>query len=69
MHSNEVRASLTNSICQEHMVDILKLLRANAISDRVQEILDFLISRPKILSNIHLDSKYKEITKNHIIWN
>ena len=69
MHSNEVRASLTNSICQEHMVDILKLLRANAISDRVQEILDFLISRPKILSKIHLDSKYKEITKNHIIWN
>jgi len=68
MHSNEVRASLTNSICQKHMINVLELLKANAISDRVQEILDFLISRPKALSKIHLDTKYKEITKNHISW-
>jgi len=68
MHSNEVRASLTNSICQEHMINVLELLKANAISDRVQEILDFLIDRPKALSKIHKDSKYKEITKNHIDW-
>ena len=68
MHSYEVRASLTNTICQKHMISVLSLLRANAISSRVQEILDFLISRPKILSKIHLDSKYKELTKNHLIW-
>ena len=68
MHSNEVRASLTNSICQEHMVNVLELLKASAISERVQEVLDFLIDRPKALSKIHTDSKYKEITKNHIDW-
>ena len=66
MHSNEVRASLTNSICQEHMVAVLGLLKSNAISERVQEILDFLINRPKALSKIHMDAKYIELTKNHI---
>ena len=68
MHSSEVRASLTNIICQEHMISVLELLKVNAISSRVQEILEFLISRPGALSKIHLDTQYRELTKNHLIW-
>ncbi|MBM5005458.1 hypothetical protein HYO14_22425 [Vibrio parahaemolyticus] len=68
MHSNEVRVSLDNKICQGHMVDVLKILKSNARSERIQEIIDYLISNSHILNKIHNDKTYREITKNHIQW-
>lgn len=66
MHSNEIRAYLNNKYCQQHMTDILTILRANARSERIQEILDFLITNKTILDKIHGDKRYKDLTKNHI---
>lgn len=66
MHSNEVRVNLDNKHCANHMVSVLNILRANARSERVQEILDFLIEHQTILSKIHNDSRYKDLAKNHI---
>lgn len=68
MHTNEVRVELGNKFCQEHMVSVLKLLRANARSDRIQEIIDYLIQHEKSLNSIHNDKAYKDLTKNHIGW-
>ena len=66
MHSNEVRVNLDNKYCQSHMVSVLTNLKANARSERIQEILDFLISNESILHKIHLDKRYRELAKNHM---
>jgi len=66
MHSNEVRVNLDNKHCQQHMIDLLRLLRANARSERIQEILDYLIVNEAILHKIHNDKRYKDLAKNHI---
>lgn len=69
MHSNEVRVNLDNKYCQGHMVNVLESFKANARSDRIQEILDFLIVNAGILNKIHNDTRYKELTRNHIKFN
>ena len=66
MYSNEVRVLLDNKHCQKHMIDVLNLLKANTRSERIQEILDFLMAHESILHKIHNDKRYKELTKNHI---
>ncbi|MCU5774385.1 hypothetical protein N5923_15680 [Erwiniaceae bacterium BAC15a-03b] len=66
MHSNEVRVNLDNKHCQLHMVRVLTLLRANARSERIQEIIDFLIANQTILHKVHNDKRYRDLTKNHI---
>ncbi|WP_374027698.1 hypothetical protein ACES2J_17165 [Bdellovibrio bacteriovorus] len=68
MHSPEVRAFLDNKFCKKQMVEVLLITRKNAVSDRVSEILDFLLRYPDDLYRIHNDSKYQELTKNHISW-
>lgn len=66
MHSNEVRVTLDNAHCQKHMIKVLTNLKANARSERIQEILDFLIQNGTILHKIHNDKRYRDLTKNHI---
>ncbi|MFQ1844776.1 hypothetical protein ACK36I_02260 [Aeromonas veronii] len=66
MHSNEVRVNLDNKYCQEHMVCVLNILKGNARSERIQEILNFLISNDTILHKVHNDKRYKELAKNHM---
>lgn len=66
MHSNEVRVNLDNRYCQDHMVSVLGILKSNARSERVQEILDYLIANKAILNKIHNDKRYKDLAKNHI---
>lgn len=51
MHSNEVKVNLDNKYCQDHMVSVLKILKSNARSERIQEILDYLIENKMILKN------------------
>jgi hypothetical protein len=68
MHSNEVRGMLDNKICQQHMLAVLSIIEQNAISDRIKEILNYLKDNVNIFNKIHTDSKYKELTKNHINW-
>ncbi|HCG6791044.1 hypothetical protein [Vibrio parahaemolyticus] len=68
MHSNEVRVYLDNKICQKHMVDVLKILKLNARSERIQEIIEHLVSNSGLLHKIHNEKTYKDLTKNHIVW-
>ena len=68
MHSNEVRVNLDNKYCQQHMVDVLNLLKTNTRSERIQEILNYLIKKRNIINKILNEKGYKEITKNHIKW-
>lgn len=68
MHSNEIRGMLDNKFCQQHMLAVISIIEKNAISDRVKEILEYVKSNSHVLHKIHGDSKYKELTKNHINW-
>lgn len=68
MHSNEVRGILDNKFCSQHMMAVILILEKNAISERIKEILEYLKSNFQIVHKIHNDSKYKELTKNHINW-
>ena len=68
MHSNEVRVNLDNRYCQDHMVSVLNILKANARSERIQEILEYLIQNKTILNKVHTDKRYKDLAKNHIIF-
>ncbi|MHB8847030.1 MAG: hypothetical protein ACYC43_01155 [Burkholderiales bacterium] len=69
MHSYEVRVNLDNKHCQQHMTSVLTLLRANARSERIQEIIDFLIANQTILHKIHNDKRYRDLAKNHMTFN
>ena len=68
MHSNEVRGMLDNKICQQHMLSVILIVEKNVISERIKEILEYVKNNSHILNKIHLDSKYKDLTKNHIRW-
>lgn len=66
MHSNEVRVNLDNKHCQQHMLSVLNILKTNVRSERIQEMLDFLIANQTILHKVHNDKRYKDLSKNHI---
>lgn len=68
MHSNEVRGMLDNKICQQHMLDVLCIVEKNVISERVKEIIGYAKANAHVLHKIHVDSKYRDLTKNHINW-
>ena len=44
-------------------------LKENTRSERIIEIINFLLERPNLLHKIHNDKNYIELTKNHIQWN
>lgn len=69
MHSNEVRGMLDNKICQQQMLAVLQIIEKNAISERIKEILAYVKVNPLILHKLHNDTKYRDLTKNHISWN
>jgi len=50
------------------MLEVLSILLANARSDRIIEILNYLIQNSQRLDKIHIDKAYKDLTKNHINW-
>lgn len=63
IHTNEIKASLTNEICQRQMLNILNIFKENARSERIQEILDYLLLHIRNLSKVHLDKHYLDLTK------
>ena len=68
LFSHELNSKLINSICQEHLGNILRTLKAVAISDRLKDALNFLLSD---LANAHKAQKiteFRELTKTFITW-
>ena len=49
LYHPETNSKLTNSICQNHLEAVLRILRGLAISDRLKQVLDYLLADiPKI---------------------
>lgn len=70
MHNPEIANMLENEICKAHMLEVISIIEKNIISERLKEIFSYLKDEKNkhILHKIHLDTKYKELTKNHIKW-
>lgn len=66
MHSYEVRVKIDNNYGQINMIEILNLLKENIVSERLQEIVDFLLTKKTLLHKIHNDKNYKDIAGQHI---
>jgi hypothetical protein len=66
MHSYEVRVKIDNRFGQDNMIEILNILKENAVSERLHEIIDFLLSKKTLLHKIHNDKDYKDIAGKHI---
>ena len=48
------------------MLAVVTILEKNVISERIKEILAYVKINPLILHKLHFDSKYKDLTKNHL---
>jgi hypothetical protein len=63
-----INSKLNNTICQNHLEAILKILRPLAISDRLKEILEFLISDIPNASKANRNPKFRELSSPFINW-
>ena len=68
MHSRPIRIDLDNKYCKNNMIEILQILKNNARSAKVIEILDYLITNKDKLATIHTNKDYKVLTKSHMVW-
>jgi len=64
----EINSKLTGSFCQKHLASMLAIIRPLVISDRLKQILDYLIAD---IPNAYKASKkkdFKELTAPFITW-
>jgi len=66
MHSYEVRVKMENEFGQNNMIEILNSLKENIVSDRLQDIVNFLLTRGTVLHKIHNDKDYKNIAAQYL---
>ncbi len=66
MHGYEVRVKLSNSYGQGNMAEILLLLKESIVSERLKDIVDFLLTKQTLLDKIHNDKNYKDIAEQYL---
>lgn len=64
----EVNSKLRNSICQDHLGEILNIIRKITISDRLKGAIDFLLSDLADAHKAWSKNEFRELTKSHIHW-
>lgn len=55
-----INARIRSSICQSHLKSVLEILKAIAISERLIEIIDFLLNDIKHAYHAHLNKEFRE---------
>ncbi len=66
MFAPEINVKLENSICQQHLVEVLGILKRITISDRLKQVLDFLLSAPDKAYRARSFTKFQELTSTFI---
>jgi hypothetical protein len=64
----EINSKLQNDICQEHLSDLLLVLRRIAISERLQQSLDFLLKDVAKAYRANRINDFRELTRPLIAW-
>lgn len=68
LYDSRLNSKLSNSICQEHLGDILKILKTVAISERLKAAIDYLIAKLSKVDKAIRSKYFRELTKAHIKW-
>ena len=68
LYNSDVNSKLDNSICQKHLSDILNILRPLAISDRLKEVLDFLLTDISKAHRANRSKEFKDLSSPFIEW-
>jgi hypothetical protein len=66
MYSADIRIMLPNLNCKMHAVAILQLVRGRTVSEKILQILDFLIARAANLENAMNSVEFKTLASTHI---
>jgi hypothetical protein len=64
----EISSKLTNTICQKHLLAVLSRVRPLAISDRLKQVLDFLIADIPNAHTANLRKDFRELAAPLIKW-
>lgn len=64
----EVNSKLQNTICQEHLGAVLQVLRRIAISERLQQSIDFLLSDIPNAYRANRNKDFRDLTRPIINW-
>lgn len=63
-----INSKLRNSICQNHLTDVLQILRGIAISDRLKQSIDYLLADVGDAFRASSKKDFKELTSPLISW-
>lgn len=66
LYRQEIYYLLSNSNCKNNAVQILINLRVNVVSDKVKQILDYLISNGSVLEKTLKTTEFKTLASSHI---
>lgn len=64
----EINSKLTADICQKHLASVLAIVRPLAISDRLKQVLDYLIADIPNAHKANLRKEFKELSVPLIRW-
>jgi hypothetical protein len=62
----DLSSKLQNAICQQHLVNVLNMLKKITISDRVKQAIDHLLSHPERAHKVRYEKAFQEITSPFI---
>jgi hypothetical protein len=68
LFSRDLSSKLTNSICQSHLVKILEILKGVAISDRLKQAIEYMLTDPSKAHRVHGEKDFREVSKTFITW-
>jgi len=69
LYRTEIHTILSNANCRESAIAVLDILRRNAVSDKLKQILDYLISKGGMLEKAMRESEFKKLAATHITFN
>ena len=64
----EINSKLTNAICQKHLRSLLGTLRSIALSDRLKQMLDYLLADIPRAQKAYLLKEFKDLSAPLIRW-
>lgn len=65
-YSPSIKVMLSNQYCKKHAVSIFKLFRKNVVSEKIAEILDYLIKNSNGIDKAIRTSEFKKLAASHI---
>ncbi len=69
LYRREIHTMVSNKFCKEHAVDILQRLKENTVSDKLKQILEYLLNKGGMLENAMRETEFKKLAASHMKFN